>query len=86
MTFCGVYISMEMQEMLIMGVGILVSVTAFYLKRESLKIEKLGSKLRRMEVDLAKNGARDAERWEQTQRLLEDRRTDGVRLFEKLEK
>ena len=64
MPFCGVYISMEMQEMLIMGVGILVSVTAFYLKRESLKIEKLGSKLRRMEVDLAKNGARDAERWE----------------------
>ena len=61
MPFCGVYISMEMQEMLIMGVGILVSVTAFYLKRESLKIEKLGSKLRRMEVDLAKNGARDAE-------------------------
>ena len=77
---------MEMQEILIIGVGILVSVIAFYLKRESLKIERLGSKIRRMEVDLAKNGARDAERWEQTQKLLEDRRTDVVRLFEKMEK
>ncbi len=75
-----------MQEILIIGVGILVSVIAFYLKRESLKIERLGSKIRRMEVDLAKNGARDAERWEQTQKLLEDRRTDVVRLFEKMEK
>ena len=77
---------MEMQEILIIGVGILVSVIAFYLKRESLKIQRLGSKIRRMEVDLAKNGARDAERWEQTQKLLEDRRTDVVRLFEKMEK
>lgn len=75
-----------MQEILIIGVGILVSITAFYLKRESLKIERLGSKIRRMEIDLAKNGARDAERWEQTQRLLEDRRVDVVRLFEKIEK
>ena len=75
-----------MQEILIIGVGILVSITAFYLKRESLKIERLGSKIRRMEIDLAKNGARDAERWEQTQRLLEDRRVDVVRLFEKMEK
>ena len=81
-----VFIYMEMQETLMIGVGILVSVIAFYLKRESLKIERLGSKIRRMEVDLAKNGARDAERWEQTQRLLEDRRTDVVRLFEKMEK
>lgn len=81
-----VFIYMEMQEILIIGVGILVSITAFYLKRESLKIERLGSKIRRMEIDLAKNGARDAERWEQTQRLLEDRRVDVVRLFEKMEK
>ena len=77
---------MEMQEILIIGVGVLVSVIAFYLKRESLKIQRLGSKIRRMEVDLAKNGARDAERWVQTQKLLEDRRTDVVRLFEKMEK
>lgn len=81
-----VFIYMEMQEILIIGVGVLVSVIAFYLKRESLKIQRLGSKIRRMEVDLAKNGARDAERWAQTQKLLEDRRTDVVRLFEKMEK
>ena len=83
--FC-VFIIMEIQEIMIASVGVLVSVIAFYLKRESSKIQRLGSKIRRIEVDLAKNGARDSERWEQTQRLLEDRRKDVVRIFEKLDK
>ncbi len=77
---------MEIHEIMIASVGVLVSVVAFYLKKESAKIQRLGSKVRAMEVDLAKNGARDAERWEQTQRLLEDRRQDVVKLFEKLDK
>ena len=54
-------------------------------KKESMKIEKLSAKMREIEVSLAKNGARDSERWDQTQRLLEDRRQDVVKLFEKIE-
>jgi hypothetical protein len=77
---------MEISEIIIVGIGTLVSIIAFYLKKESLKIEKISSKLREIEISLAKNGARDCERWDQTQRLLEDRRQDVVKLYEKTEK
>lgn len=77
---------MEITQIMMIGIGTLVSVIAFYLKKESMKIEKISTKIREIEINLAKNGARDCERWEQTQRLLEDRRKDVVRLFEKIEK
>lgn len=77
---------MEIENIMIIGIGTLVSVIAFYLKKESMKIEKISAKIREIEINLAKNGARDSERWEQTQRLLEDRRQDVVKLFEKIEK
>jgi hypothetical protein len=79
-----VLIDMEIKEIIIMAIGTMVSVIAFYLKRESIKIEKLSNELRTIEIDLAKNSARDAERWEQTQKLLEDRRVDVVKIFEKI--
>jgi len=69
-----------------MVIGAMVSVIAFYLKKESLKVEKLQSDMRKMEIDLAKNGARDSERWIQIQKLLEDRRLDVVKIFDKIEK
>jgi hypothetical protein len=75
---------MEMNEILMIAMGMMVSVIAFFLKRESMKVEKLSNKLREIEVDLAKNGARDSERWVQTTRLLEDRRQDVVKIFEKI--
>ena len=77
-------ISMEIKEIIIMAIGTMVSVIAFYLKRESLKVERLSNELRKIEIDLAKNSARDCERWEQTQKLLEDRRQDIVKIFEKI--
>lgn len=67
-------------------IGAMVSIIAFYLKRESNKIERLTNDLREIQIDLAKNGARDQERWVQTKKLLEDRREDVVKIFEKLEK
>lgn len=69
-----------------MGIGAMVSVIAFYLKRESLKIEKLSNKMREIEINLAKNCARDTERWVQTKKLLEDRREDTIKIYEKLNK
>jgi len=68
------------------AMGAMISIIAFFLKKESLRVEGLSKKLRHIEIDLAKNDARDGERWIQTQKLLEDRRTDVVRIFEKLEK
>jgi hypothetical protein len=72
---------MELEKMIVLGIGAMVSVVAFYLKKESAKIEKISSKLRRIEVDLAKNDARDCERWSQIQKLLEDRRQDAIKLY-----
>ena len=77
---------MEIKEIVMMVIGAMVSVIAFYLKKESLKVEKLQSDMRKMEIDLAKNDARDSERWIQIQKLLEDRRLDVVKIFDKIEK
>lgn len=76
----------EITEILFVCLGIMVSVTAFFLKKESAKVDKLSSKMREIEIDLAKNNARDTERWIQIQKLLEDRRLDVVKIYEKLEK
>ena len=77
---------MEIKEIIMMAIGAMVSIIAFYLKRESIKIEKLSIKLREIEIDLAKNSARDEERWDQSSKLLEDRRQDIHKIYEKLNK
>jgi len=77
---------MEIEEIIIAVIGAMVSIVAFYLKRESNKIERLGNDLREIQIDLAKNNARDSERWTQTKKLLEDRRLDAVTIYEKLNK
>ena len=65
-------------------IGAMVSIVAFYLKRESNKIEKLSNDLREIQIDLDKNNARDSERWVQTKKLLEDRREDVIKIFQEL--
>jgi len=77
---------MELMEIVFVALGIMLSVVAFFLKKENLRVEKLSTKLRQIEVELARNGARDCERWEQAQKLLEDRRTDVISLYDKIEK
>lgn len=77
---------MEIKEIVLMVIGAMVSIVAFYLKKESAKIGNLGESLRKIQIKLAENEARDTERWNQTSKLLEDRRQDSVKLYEKLEK
>lgn len=77
---------MEIEEIIIAIIGAMVSIVAFYLKKESNKIERIGNDLREIQIDLAKNNARDSERWNQTKKLLEDRRLDAVTIYEKLNK
>lgn len=78
--------TMEIKEIVLMVIGAMVSIVAFYLKKESAKISKLSDSLRRIQIKLAENEARDTERWNQTSKLLEDRRQDIVKLYEKLNK
>ena len=77
---------MEIEKIILIALGMMVSMVAFFLKKESVKVDRLGKRIQQMEIDLAKNSARDAERWTQTTKLLEDRRTDVIKIFEKLDK
>lgn len=78
--------TMEITEVIFIALGLMVSIVAFFLKKESNRVENLSNKLRNIEIDLAKNNARDAERWVQIQKLLEDRRNDVINLYEKINK
>jgi hypothetical protein len=77
---------MEVEKIILVALGMMVSMVAFFLKKESLKVDRLSKRIQHMEIDLAKNSARDSERWTQTTKLLEDRRTDVIKIFEKLNK
>ena len=78
--------TMDITEITFIALGIMVSVVAFFLKKENARVEKISTKLRHIEIELAKNGAKDTERWTQTQKLLEDRRTDIIGIYDKIEK
>tara|TARA_R110001592_G_scaffold321636_1_gene600211 strand:+ start:1129 stop:1365 length:237 start_codon:yes stop_codon:yes gene_type:complete len=77
---------MEIEEIIFIALGTMVSVVAFFLKKENIRVEKLSEKIRNLEISLAKNGARDSERWIQASKLLEDRRQDVHRIYEVLNK
>ena len=76
--------SMELTDVVFVGLGLLVSTIAFFLKKESVRVDNLSAKIREIEIDLAKNDARDCERWTQTTKLLEDRREDVIKIFQEL--
>jgi hypothetical protein len=77
---------MSITEVVFVALGIMLSVVAFFLKRESTKIDRLQKRVVDMEIELAKNSARDAERWSQTTKLLEDRRVDVHQIFDQINK
>ena len=76
---------MDVQGYIFLGVGGAISVLGVFLKKEARKAEDLAQRLGNVETDLAKNEARDLERWIVANKLMEDRRVDIQKLFEKLE-
>ena len=76
---------MDLQAYVLLGVGVAISVLGFFLKKEAKKAAELDERVKRLETDLAKNEARDLERWNVATKLLEDRREDVQKLFEKVE-
>jgi len=77
---------MEITDVVFLALGLMVSVVAFFLKKESSRVDRISKQVRDIEIDLAKNDARDSERWNQVSKVLEDRRQDSIKLFEKFEK
>lgn len=82
----GVYRNMEVEKIVLVALGMTVSIVAFFLKKESVKVDRLSKRIQQIDIELAKNSVKDSERWNQTQKLLEDRRTDVIKIFEKLNK
>lgn len=82
--FLGVYNTMEVEKIILIGLGTILSMIAFFLKKESMKIDRLMKRLREIEIDLAQNDARDAERWRETQKSLQEKREDINKIFDKI--
>ena len=78
--------TLEITEIVFLVFGLTISMVAFFLKKESQKVDNISKKLRQIEVELARNSAKDSERWRETQKLLEDRRSDVISLYKKFEK
>jgi len=73
---------MDFESYCFLGVGVAISVIGFFLKREAQKTKCIEDKVRNLEVALARNSARDEERWGTNSKVLEDRRQDVQKLFD----
>ena len=73
---------MDFQGYIFLGVGCALSVLGFFLRREARKTEDMAKRISTLEVLLAKNEARDCERWRQANKLMEDRRADCIKLYD----
>ena len=78
--------NISVTEIVFVTLGIMLSVVAFFLKRESMKVDRLQKRITDIEIELARNSARDSERWRQTTKLLEDRRVDIHQIFDQINK
>jgi len=76
---------MEFDGYIFLGVGVAISVLGFFLKKDSKKTDEIASRTTRVEMLVAKNDVRDAERWKVANKLMEDRREDVKALYAKLE-
>ena len=77
---------MEWHSYIFLGVGVAISVLGFFLKKEAQKQAELDLRVKNLEITIAKNGALDGERWKQTNKLLEDRREDIIKIYDIIQK
>ena len=77
---------MELESYMFLGVTVALSVLGFFLKREARKSQENEQRISTLEVLLAKNEVRDAERWKVCHKVLEDRRDDIKTLFAEINK
>tara|TARA_Y100000310_G_scaffold245241_1_gene250199 strand:- start:2158 stop:2394 length:237 start_codon:yes stop_codon:yes gene_type:complete len=77
---------MGFSEYVLIGVGTCLSVLGYFLKKESRRLGVIEDKLEKMTIKLAQNDVRDAERWTQTDKRLEDRRVDVRKLYDLIQK
>jgi uncharacterized membrane protein YgaE (UPF0421/DUF939 family) len=73
---------MEHNELVLIGIGTAISVIGYFLKRENKRLEELENLVNEINLILAKNEVKDSERWNQTNKNLEDRRMDVRKIFD----
>jgi hypothetical protein len=71
---------MEISTYMFAGVGVALSVLAFFLKKNKLEIDRLSEIVRNLEL----SDATKSERLKTIGKVLEDRRRDVQKLFEKI--
>ena len=71
---------MEISTYMCAGVGVALSVLAFFLKKNKLEIDRLSEIVRKLEL----SDATKSERLKTIGKVLEDRRRDVQKLFEKI--
>jgi len=70
---------MEITHYMFAGVGVAISVLAFFLKKNKMEIDSMKENVRKLEISEARN----SERIRTLLKVVEDRRKDIQRLFEK---
>ena len=73
---------MEVSHYMFAGVGVALSVLAFFLKRNKSEIDNLKEIVHKLEI----SDARNAERINTLNKVVEDRRKDIQNLYEKTQK
>ena len=72
---------MEISHYMFAGVGVALSILAFFIKRNKWEIEKMNERLRQVEI----SDAGQTKDLEHLTKLAEDRREDVKNLFKRLE-
>jgi len=73
---------METSEYILIGVGFCISIIGYFLKRESKRLDDFEKLIHEINVKIAKNDVRDTERWAQTEKRMEDRKSDIKHLYD----
>ena len=71
---------MEVSTYMFAGVGVALSVLAFFLKKNKMEIDSMKETVRKLEL----NDARNSERVRTLLKTVEDRRKDIQKIFDKI--
>ena len=71
---------MEISTYMFAGVGVALSVLAFFLKKNKMEIDSMKEAVRKLEL----NDARNSERVRTLLKTVEDRRRDIQKIFDKI--
>jgi hypothetical protein len=79
-------IEVDPDKLVMMVIGLTVSIIAYFIKKESNKLSRLGDDVRELQTGLTKNECKDSERWYWINKNMEDRRNDCIKLYDTVSK